>query len=161
MFPPLPRSTPATPTRLRSHHANRRRVRTISASEASTSGFSSFSSSGSSTSSALTCDVPGTSAKTPAVIHNWCSRTLYTAGRPPWYDEEGQMQSEAFVIGICGASASGKTTVAKNITAALDVPWVSLVSMDSFYKGEYGDCVYPVSKIARVYYIGCFTGVFY
>lgn len=41
---------------------------------------------------------------------------------------------EAFVIGICGASASGKTTVAKNITAALDVPWVSLVSMDSFYK---------------------------
>ena len=43
---------------------------------------------------------------------------------------------EAFVIGICGASASGKTTVAKNIIAALDVPWVSLISMDSFYKGE-------------------------
>lgn len=41
---------------------------------------------------------------------------------------------EAFVIGICGASASGKTTVAKNIIGALDVPWVSLVSMDSFYK---------------------------
>lgn len=36
--------------------------------------------------------------------------------------------------GICGGSASGKTTVAKNIIAALDVPWVSLLSMDSFYK---------------------------
>ena len=78
--------------------------------------------------------MPGTSAKTPAVIHNWCNRTIYTAGRPPWYNEEGLME-QAFVIGICGASASGKTTVAKNIIAALDVPWVSLVSMDSFYKG--------------------------
>ena len=36
--------------------------------------------------------------------------------------------------GVCGGSASGKTTVAKNIIAALDVPWVSLLSMDSFYK---------------------------
>lgn len=126
-----PRSTPVTPTRHRPHHVvGRRRVRTISASEAS-SGYSSFSSSGSS--AALTCDVPGTSAKTPAVIHNWCNRTIYTAGRPPWYNEEGLME-QAFVIGICGASASGKTTVAKNIIAALDVPWVSLVSMDSFYK---------------------------
>lgn len=134
--PPPPRSTPVTPTRLRPHSlGSRRRVRTISASEASTSGFSSSStSSGSSAAGGpLTYDVPGTSAKTPAVVHNWCNRTLYTAGRPPWYNEEGQMK-EAFVIGICGASASGKTTVAKNITAALDVPWVSLVSMDSFYK---------------------------
>ena len=36
--------------------------------------------------------------------------------------------------GICGGSASGKTTVAQKIIEALDVPWVTLLSMDSFYK---------------------------
>lgn len=38
------------------------------------------------------------------------------------------------MIGICGGSASGKTTVARKIIEALNVQWVSLVSMDSFYK---------------------------
>lgn len=38
------------------------------------------------------------------------------------------------MIGICGGSASGKTTVANKIIEALDVQWVSLLSMDSFYK---------------------------
>jgi len=37
-------------------------------------------------------------------------------------------------IGLCGGSASGKTTVARKIIEALDVPWVVLLSMDSFYK---------------------------
>ena len=60
-------------------------------------------------------------------------RTIYTAGRPPWYDSQGQ-QVEPFVIGICGGSASGKTTVANKIISELDVPWVTLLSMDSFYK---------------------------
>ncbi|XP_018336084.1 uridine-cytidine kinase-like 1 isoform X2 [Agrilus planipennis] len=60
-------------------------------------------------------------------------RTIYTAGRPPWYNTAGQMV-EPFVIGICGGSASGKTTVAEKIIAALDMPWVTLLSMDSFYK---------------------------
>lgn len=41
---------------------------------------------------------------------------------------------EPFVIGICGGSASGKTTVAEKIIEALSVPWVTLLSMDSFYK---------------------------
>lgn len=36
--------------------------------------------------------------------------------------------------GICGGSASGKTTVATKIIESLDVPWVTLLSMDSFYK---------------------------
>uniref|UniRef100_A0A8C3U304 Uridine-cytidine kinase n=1 Tax=Catharus ustulatus TaxID=91951 RepID=A0A8C3U304_CATUS len=36
--------------------------------------------------------------------------------------------------GLCGGSASGKTTVATRIIEALDVPWVVLLSMDSFYK---------------------------
>lgn len=39
-----------------------------------------------------------------------------------------------YCLGICGGSASGKTTVSKNIIEALDVPWVTLLSMDSFYK---------------------------
>uniref|UniRef100_A0A4W3KBH2 Uridine-cytidine kinase n=1 Tax=Callorhinchus milii TaxID=7868 RepID=A0A4W3KBH2_CALMI len=61
-------------------------------------------------------------------------RTIYTAGRPPWYNESGTPFKEAFVIGLCGGSASGKTTVANKIIEALDVPWVVLLSMDSFYK---------------------------
>ena len=60
-------------------------------------------------------------------------RTIYTQGRPPWYDSQGQ-QVEPFVIGVCGGSASGKTTVANKIISDLDVPWVTLLSMDSFYK---------------------------
>lgn len=39
-----------------------------------------------------------------------------------------------FGSGICGGSASGKTTVATKVIEALDVPWVTLLSMDSFYK---------------------------
>ncbi|XP_067406625.1 uridine-cytidine kinase-like 1 isoform X1 [Emydura macquarii macquarii] len=61
-------------------------------------------------------------------------RTIYTAGRPPWYTEAGTPFKEAFVIGLCGGSASGKTTVANKIIEALDVPWVVLLSMDCFYK---------------------------
>ncbi|KAH0554321.1 uridine-cytidine kinase-like 1 isoform X1 [Cotesia glomerata] len=60
-------------------------------------------------------------------------RTIYIAGRPAWYDSAGQ-QVEPFVIGICGGSASGKTTVATKIIEFLNVPWVTLLSMDSFYK---------------------------
>lgn len=37
-------------------------------------------------------------------------------------------------LGICGGSASGKTTVAEKIIESLGVPWVTLLSMDSFYK---------------------------
>ena len=60
-------------------------------------------------------------------------RTIYTQGRPPWYDSQGQLR-EPFLIGICGGSASGKTTVAQKIIKELGVPWVTLLSMDSFYK---------------------------
>ena len=40
-----------------------------------------------------------------------------------------------YVIGITGGSASGKTSVAKKIIEGIDIPWVVLLSMDSFYKG--------------------------
>jgi len=39
------------------------------------------------------------------------------------------------LIGVCGGSASGKTTVARNIIEGIGIPWVVLLSMDSFYKG--------------------------
>jgi uridine kinase len=68
-----------------------------------------------------------------STIHIKGSKTIYTAGRPPWYDSSGQMK-EALVIGLCGGSASGKTTVARKIIEDLNVQWVSLLSMDSFYK---------------------------
>lgn len=61
-------------------------------------------------------------------------RTIYTAGRPPWYNSHGEALGEAFVIGLAGGSASGKTTVATRIIESLGVPWVSVLSMDSFYK---------------------------
>ncbi|CAL8250361.1 unnamed protein product [Arctogadus glacialis] len=73
-------------------------------------------------------------SKTEPPLLRTGTRTIYTAGRPPWYDQHGAQSKEAFVIGLCGGSASGKTTVANNIIEALDVPWVVLLSMDSFYK---------------------------
>ena len=59
---------------------------------------------------------------------------MYTAGRPSWFDCHGAIDKRPFIIGICGGSASGKTTVAERIIAALDIQWVTLLSMDSFYK---------------------------
>lgn len=38
------------------------------------------------------------------------------------------------MIGICGGSGSGKTTVAQKIIERLNVSWVSLLSMDCYYK---------------------------
>ncbi|XP_021958153.1 uridine-cytidine kinase-like 1 isoform X2 [Folsomia candida] len=61
------------------------------------------------------------------------TRTIYTAGRPPWYNTDGQ-HIEPCVIGICGGSASGKTTVADKIIQDLNIPWVTRLSMDCFYK---------------------------
>ncbi|KAL7413389.1 armadillo/beta-catenin/plakoglobin [Mrakia frigida] len=55
-------------------------------------------------------------------------------GRPPWYDQTGQARP-AFVIGIAGGSASGKTSVAREILRLLDhVPNVLILSQDSFYR---------------------------
>ncbi|KAI8425914.1 hypothetical protein MSG28_004921 [Choristoneura fumiferana] len=72
-------------------------------------------------------------------------RTIYTAGRPPWYNCTGGQEVEPFLIGICGASASGKTTVAAKIIESLNIPWVTIVSMDSFYK-----VVGPCARSARI-----------
>ena len=80
-----------------------------------------------------TCSTSASISTEREPIIRTSKRTIYTQGRPPWYDCQGQLV-EPFVIGICGGSASGKTTVAQKIIKALGVPWVTLLSMDSFYK---------------------------
>jgi len=74
-----------------------------------------------------------TSISEPLAVIQTSQKTIYTSGRPPWYNEQGEFK-DAFVIGLTGGSASGKTTVAEKIIEALDLPWVVLFSMDSFYK---------------------------
>eukprot|EP01129_Flabellula_baltica_P005683 TRINITY_DN2071_c0_g1_i1.p1 TRINITY_DN2071_c0_g1~~TRINITY_DN2071_c0_g1_i1.p1 ORF type:complete len:366 (-),score=97.63 TRINITY_DN2071_c0_g1_i1:382-1449(-) len=64
-------------------------------------------------------------------------KKIYTEGRPPWFtfNNPSQEVTEPLVIGVTGGSASGKTTVCNQIIKELNVPWVVLISMDSFYKG--------------------------
>ena len=45
---------------------------------------------------------------------------------PPWADTS--------IIGIAGSSGSGKSTLAHKIVDSLNLPWVAILSMDSFYK---------------------------
>ncbi|KAI9859140.1 MAG: Uridine kinase [Trichoglossum hirsutum] len=45
---------------------------------------------------------------------------------PPWAD--------TYMVGIAGSSGSGKTSFAVKIVSSLDLPWVVILSMDSFYK---------------------------
>ncbi|KAI8322566.1 uridine kinase [Martensiomyces pterosporus] len=58
---------------------------------------------------------------------------LRSAGRPPWYGTDGK-NFPVYMVGIAGGSASGKTSVAKRIVESLNVPWVVIISMDSFYR---------------------------
>jgi len=73
----------------------------------------------------------------PGIVTSNKNKTCYTNGRPPWYSirtGDGD-KNNCYVIGITGGSASGKTSVAKKIIEGIDIPWVVLLSMDSFYKG--------------------------
>ena len=45
---------------------------------------------------------------------------------PPW--------SNTSMIGVAGSSGSGKTSLAYAIIRELSLPWVVIMSMDSFYK---------------------------
>ncbi|GAA5870816.1 hypothetical protein JCM8547_001715 [Rhodosporidiobolus lusitaniae] len=71
----------------------------------------------------------------PAVVTKTLPKNtiLTEAGRAPWYGKDGQA-IPAYVIGIAGGSASGKTRVAQEVIKSLGVPWVVVVSTDNFYK---------------------------
>jgi hypothetical protein len=57
-------------------------------------------------------------------------------GRAPWYTPDGK-SIEAYVIGIAGGSASGKTSVARAILSALGyIPTVLILSQDAFYRAH-------------------------
>ncbi|OLL23060.1 Uridine kinase [Neolecta irregularis DAH-3] len=71
---------------------------------------------GSSDSSKVSLSIPMT--QEPSFKEN-----LY---QPPWYANH--------FIGIAGPSGSGKTWVAKQLIRELNVPWVIIMSLDSFYK---------------------------
>ncbi|ETN41906.1 uridine kinase [Cyphellophora europaea CBS 101466] len=45
---------------------------------------------------------------------------------PPW--------ANMSIVGVAGSSGSGKTSLAIEIVKALDLPWVIIMSIDSFYK---------------------------
>lgn len=63
------------------------------------------------------------------------NQLLKSHGRPPWYGVDGRPIGEAFVVGIAGGSASGKTHVARQIVQKLgSIPTVLILSQDSFYK---------------------------
>jgi len=61
---------------------------------------------------------------------------LTSHGRAPWYTPDGK-PIEAYVIGIAGGSASGKTSVARAILSALGyIPTVLILSQDAFYRAH-------------------------
>ena len=59
--------------------------------------------------------------------------------------------------GLCGGSASGKTTVANKIIEQLGVPWVCMLSLDSFYKVGVVVvlCLIAISPLLRLVIYGC------
>lgn len=56
-------------------------------------------------------------SKTEPPLLRTGTRTIYTAGRPPWYDEHGAQSKEAFVIG---------TTLADDVVGPPDCQVVAL-----------------------------------
>jgi uridine kinase len=58
---------------------------------------------------------------------------MESSGKLPWFNANGQ-SLQPYIIGIAGGTASGKTSVSERIIKNLGVPWVALLSMDSFYK---------------------------
>jgi len=48
--------------------------------------------------------------------------------------QKSKREKQTFVIGVCGGSASGKTTVCRKIIETLDNKKVVVLSQDSFYK---------------------------
>ncbi|GAA5873911.1 hypothetical protein JCM16303_002628 [Sporobolomyces ruberrimus] len=74
------------------------------------------------------------SASSTSTSKHLLKNTVLTeAGRSPWYGKDGK-PVPAYIIGIGGGSASGKTRVALEVLKSLGVPWVLVISQDNFYK---------------------------
>ncbi|TFK50123.1 armadillo/beta-catenin/plakoglobin [Heliocybe sulcata] len=74
-------------------------------------------------------------SSTSTTIQALKNTVLKSHGRPPWYGQDGEPITDAFVIGVAGGSASGKTHVARQIVRSLgSIPTVVILSQDSFYK---------------------------
>ncbi|EHY59346.1 Uridine kinase [Exophiala dermatitidis] len=67
----------------------------------------------------------GTTTATTATATN-TDDTHHAHYSPPWADVS--------IIGIAGSSGSGKTSLAVEIVQSLNLPWVIILSIDSFYK---------------------------
>ncbi|KAI8344831.1 P-loop containing nucleoside triphosphate hydrolase protein [Chlamydoabsidia padenii] len=57
----------------------------------------------------------------------------FTSLQSPWI-HSSNCHNKCYVIGISGGSGSGKTSVTERILQKLNIPWVAVISMDSFYK---------------------------
>lgn len=66
---------------------------------------------------------PGSREQLPNGTDSHIQRANY---EPPW--------ANTSIIGIAGASGSGKTSLSLAIIQELNLPWVVIMSMDSFYK---------------------------
>ena len=66
---------------------------------------------------------PGSREHLPNGTDSHIQRANY---EPPW--------ANTSIIGIAGASGSGKTSLSLAIIQELNLPWVLIMSMDSFYK---------------------------
>jgi hypothetical protein len=56
-----------------------------------------------------------------------------------FWKKAGKRLKKSYLIGICGGSASGKTTVAKKIIEKLEMPWVCCLFFSipiHFFKGD-------------------------
>lgn len=62
-------------------------------------------------------------APSNGLIGNLQQRAHYA---PPWHNTS--------IIGVAGSSGSGKTSLSLAIIRELSLPWVVILSMDSFYK---------------------------
>ncbi|KAI1373242.1 uridine kinase [Hypoxylon crocopeplum] len=64
----------------------------------------------------------------PAIVANNNADTIAKRAHysPPWADLS--------IIGIAGSSGSGKSTLSHAIVSKLNLPWVVILSMDSYYK---------------------------
>jgi len=75
------------------------------------------------TSEAMDGVANGTTATSNGCDDSIAKRAHYA---PPWADVS--------IIGIAGSSGSGKSTLSQAIVRRLNLPWVVILSMDSFYK---------------------------